>query len=137
MLIITTIIYNICNRPKQIEKIIIKYNALINKLIKHKYKRDPNLQIKDCFDYDIIKLGIESYELFDSDILINNNNIIIDKDINLNLNEDDKDKKENNDYIYFFKDFKILLFNQNEIKKYYIPELLLYKYLRQLNINFI
>ena len=136
MLIITTIIYNICNRPKQIEKIIIKYNALINKLIKHKYIRDPNLQIKDCFDYDIIKLGIESYELFDSDILINNNNIIIDKDINMNLNEDDKDKKEN-DYIYFFKDFKILLFNQNEIKKYYIPELLLYKYLRQLNINFI
>ena len=137
MLIITTIIYNICNRPKQIEKIIIKYNALINKLIKRKYKRGHNLQIEDCFDYDIIQLGIESYELFDSDILINNNNIIIDKDINMNLNEDDKDKKENNDYIYFFKDFKILLFNQNEIKKYYIPELLLYKYLRQLNINFI
>ena len=137
ILLFTTIIYNICNRPKQIEKIIIKYNALINKLIKRKYKRGHNLQIEDCFNYDIIQLGIESYELFDSDILINNNNIIIDKDINLNLNEDDKDKKENNDYIYFFKDFKILLFNQNEIKKYYIPELLLYKYLRQLNINFI
>ena len=145
MLIITTIIYNICNKPKQIEKIVIKYNNLINKLIKHKHRtsktskiskeifflENHNLKIKDCFDYDIIELGIENYELFDLDILIRDNNL------NINLNDDNKDKKGNNEYDYFFKDFKLLLFNQNEIKNFYIPELLLYKYLRQLNINFI
>ena len=145
MLIITTIIYNICNEPEKIKKIVSNYNDVINKLIRHKYKtskeisfeENNNLQIKDCFDYDIVKLGVENYELFDNDILINEN-IKLDNDINYDLLEDNnKEQKEINEYIYFFEDFKILLFNRNEIKKFYIPELLLYKYLRQLNSNFI
>jgi hypothetical protein len=81
MLIITTIIYNICNEPQKIEKIICNYNKIIQKLIKHKIKtseeifneENNNIQIKDCFDYNLDKFGFDHYLLFDNNKLINDN----------------------------------------------------------------
>ena len=144
MLIITTIIYNICNEPQKIEKIICNYNRIIQKLIKHKIKtseeifneENNNIQINDCFDYNLDKFGVDHYLLFDNNKLINDN-IKIYKDINNNDKNNNKNNDCNKEYEYFFADYKLILINQNEIKKFYIPELLLFKYLIQLNIDYI
>ena len=144
MLIITTIIYNICNEPQKIEKIICNYNKIIQKLIKHKIKtseeifneENNNIRIKDCFEYDLDKFGVDHYLLFDNNKLINDN-IKNDKDINNNDKNSNKNNDCNKEYEYFFEDYKLILINQNEIKKFYIPELLLFKYLIQLNIDYI
>ena len=143
MYIITSIIYNICNFPKKIEIIIRKYNEIIKKLIKHEIKKSEeklieennNLIIKDCFDNEINKFGVDYYLLFESNKLINDN-IKKDNDINVSLTNDNNDKCKS-ELKYFFEDFRIIIKNEKEIKKFFIPELLLYKYLRQLNIDFI
>ena len=143
MFIVTSIIYNICNYPQKIEKIIDKYNDKIAKIIKHKTKSSQekfieynnDIEIKDCFDNDINKFGADFYLLFESDKLINDN-IKKDNDINISLSNKNNDK-ERKELKFFFEDFQIILNNEKEIKKLFIPELLLYKYLRQLNIDFI
>ena len=140
MFIITIIIFNICNCPNKVETIIRNFNKIIEKLIKHKMKtnednfneNNSNIQIKDIFDNNVDKFGVEYYLLFESDTLTDE---IMKKSINDNINY--ANNNEQDEYKDFFEDFQIILFNQKEIKKFYIPELLLYKYLRQLNIDYI
>ena len=145
MLIVTSIIYNLCNFPQKIKTIIDKYNGIISKIIKNKIKSSQKklvkyninieIEIKDCFDDDINKFGEDFYLLFESDKLINDN-IKKDNDINISLNNNNYDR-EKKELTLFFEDFQIILKNEKEIKKMFIPELLLYKYLRQLNVDFI
>ena len=139
MFIISTIVYNICYYPNKIKKIITNYRKIIKKFIFHKMKFDEEkikeinfyIQINDNFASEIDNLGVDYYRLFECDNLIDNNNT------NKNFVYSDYSSSKNGNiekYENFFEDFKLIVENNNEIKRYYIPELLFYKYLCKLVI---
>ena len=125
MLIVTSIIYNICNFPQKIKTIIDKYNGVISKIIKNKIKSSQKksdkyninieIEIKDCFDDDINKFGEDFYLLFESDKLINDN-IKKDNDINISLNNNNYDR-EKKELTLFLKIFKLFLKMKKKLKK--------------------
>jgi hypothetical protein len=143
MFIISIIVYNICYYPEIIKEIIVKNKKKIKKFLVNKQKTDEeqlrdnamNIEIKDNFDNEIIQLSADYYLLFQNDKLINNsakgNDLIYNNDVDNINNKNEKVKKE---YKMFFEDFKLILTNKMEIEKYYLPELLLFKYLSKLII---
>ena len=141
--IISIIIYNICYNPEIINKIITNYIKIIKRFVKRKKKTDEerlkeksnnilyNIQINDCFEPEIQNMGVDYYLLFQNNQLIDNH--IKNNDFQYFNKSDDKIKSiEKEIYTNIFEDFKIILKNRNEIKKYYIPELLFFKYLSKL-----
>ena len=142
--IISIIIYNICYNPEKIKKIIENYRTIIKKIIKGKIKNDKKkmneeyskVEIKDYYDKEIENLGVDPYLLFENDKLFYNNkeeDLIYIKSNDKN-NEIKENIEENNIYVNFFEDFNIFIKNKNEIQRYYIPELLYYKYLCKLTL---
>ena len=141
--IISIIIYNICYNPEKIKIIIKNYRKLIKTIIKGKRindkekmdKKYSNVEIKNYYDNEIENLGVDPYLLFQRDKLIDNNQ---DEDLVCQKSEDKgdetKENKEKNFYVNFFDDFNIFINNKSEIQKYYIPELLYYKYLCHLTL---
>ena len=140
MFIISTIVYNICYYPEFIEEIIKKYKKNIKQFLNKKLKTDGeklreksiNIEIKDSFNNEINELGVDYYLLFQNDILIDKYRK--DNDFKYKNDFDNKNKIIESKYEKFFEDFKLILDNKNEIKNYYIPELLLFKYLSKLII---
>ena len=140
MFIITVIIYNICYEPEIIANIIGNYNKIIEKFVKNKRETDEkrikinenDIFIKDYYESEADKYGIDYYLLFEGNKFINDKYRNIDSLYN-DINKNEKSEKNDN-YIYFFEDFKLLLQNKEEVKSYYIPELLLSKYLEQLKL---
>ena len=142
--IISIIIYNICYNPEKIKKIIENYRTIIKKIIKGKIKNDKKkmneeyskVEIKDYYDKEIENLGVDPYLLFENDKLFYNNKEedLIYKKSNDKNNEIKENIEENNIYVNFFEDFNIFIKNKNEIQRYYIPELLYYKYLCKLTL---
>ena len=142
--IISIIVYNICYNPETIKKIIENYKAIIKRIIKGKRKDDKEklnedyskVEIRDCYDLEIENLGVDSYLLFQSDKLVDDNkdeNFLYKK--NENSKSEINENVEQNSYVNFFEDYMIFINNKNEIQKYFIPELLFYKYLSQLTVE--
>ena len=139
--IIAIIIYHICYNPTIIKQIISKYKAIIKKYVlnnektnEEKMKEKKNdIQIMDYYDLEIDNFGVDYYLLFQTDKLIDKfrkNN-----DLNYYIeNENNFKNIINGKYENFFEDFKILNEYNAEIKNYYLPEFLFYKYLSKLSI---
>ena len=142
--IISIIIYNICYNPEKIKKIIENYRKKIKKIIIGKRKNDKKkmyealskVEITDYYDKEIENLGVDPYLLFESDKLFYNNkkDNIDDKKTEDKSNEIKENIEEKNIYLNFFEDFNIFIKNKSEVQKYYIPELLYYKYLCHLTL---